>query len=457
MRADLRTPRALKKLRADYHLGTSKEKLCSDRHISGPTLYALLPLAGIKPGKRKTGPPRALSKQKVAEVARLYRRGLRGTQLAESAGVHSGTIYRMLELAGVRRRDAGEYSDMETAPEVRRKMKAMYARKANLSVETVARECGFGIKRARRQLKKVVSHFRGNHGGERNKRVPESERKQIVTAYRDGMPIGRIAKHYNTSTVTVGKIVRDADSPRRNPLIPQHVVNSTAFDKLTADAAYWIGMLMADGNLSKDTNRIKLTLHTQDALHLATLATFVGTDAPVQEHTALKDGKTIQAATLRFSDARIHQKLTKLGVTPNKSLTAKASQRLIGNRHFWRGVIDGDGHLHIPKSSAQGVIHIGLTGGSLELAKQFKAYAAQIVGPDAVNFTFRTKVKTHHHQNYDVIVRGHLGSGARTLAKHLYLSGGPALARKRALAMEFQTWKSRSERKRERPPAGSLS
>jgi hypothetical protein len=47
---------------------------------------------------------------------------------------------------------------------------------------------------------------------------------------------------------------------------------------------------------------------------------------------------------LRFSSKRIAGKLTAFGVTARKSLTA----RVIGlqdNKHFWRGVVDGDGHI----------------------------------------------------------------------------------------------------------------
>jgi hypothetical protein len=45
---------------------------------------------------------------------------------------------------------------------------------------------------------------------------------------------------------------------------------------------------------------------------------------------------------------KLVQALQKYGLIPNKTPVAYAPDELKENRHFWRGVIDGDGYVGIP-------------------------------------------------------------------------------------------------------------
>ena len=47
-----------------------------------------------------------------------------------------------------------------------------------------------------------------------------------------------------------------------------------------------------------------------------------------------------------FGSIKVAKDLARCGVVPKKSLIAKPHEALLNNRHFWRGMIDGDGTLY---------------------------------------------------------------------------------------------------------------
>ena len=104
---------------------------------------------------------------------------------------------------------------------------------------------------------------------------------------------------------------------------------------------------MADGNIytGKTGNpRISLTVAARDWQHLFKFRKFLNCSNQISLKTSKLNGRTWIQYTLRFISKSIADRLIELGVTPRKSLTA----RVIGlenNRHFWRGVLDGDGYI----------------------------------------------------------------------------------------------------------------
>jgi len=126
-----------------------------------------------------------------------------------------------------------------------------------------------------------------------------------------------------------------------------HTMDESVFDAITEPSAYWIGDLMADGNINtgKTGNpRISLTIAARDREHLVKFRKFLNCSNPIQIKIIQVSGIVPKQYTLRFSSKRIAGKLIEFGVTARKSLTAKVIG-LQDNRHFWRGVVDGDGHI----------------------------------------------------------------------------------------------------------------
>src|SRR5439155_14915114 len=93
----------------------------------------------------------------------------------------------------------------------------------------------------------------------------------------------------------------------------------TVFDKITEQPAYWIGNLMADGNIyiGKAGNpRIALTVVQRDREHLVEFGKFLNSTYEILLKNTKVNGKAWTQYTLRVSSKRLAEKLIACGVTP---------------------------------------------------------------------------------------------------------------------------------------------
>lgn len=147
--------------------------------------------------------------------------------------------------------------------------------------------------------------------------------------------------------------------------------NPDAFKETTDESAYWIGFLMADGCISEakgSQTRVRLVLKKEDIDHLQKFKEFVKSDKPIYEYDHNK------SVEFSLNSSKMVKDLIHWGVTPRKSLTAKAHPDLEMNPHFWRGIIDGDGCIHTNKKGYKALILIG----SEFICKQFIEWASTV-------------------------------------------------------------------------------
>lgn len=135
----------------------------------------------------------------------------------------------------------------------------------------------------------------------------------------------------------------------------KHTFNEEFFcGEMSEEIAYWLGFLGADGNVYK--NCVQISLGAKDVAHLYKFMDSIGMcDAPQYR----KENNTYQ---LRINSKKMVQSLAAFGITPNKSLTySPLPMEFLGEnvRHYWRGMIDGDGWV-IQNSQRQKVV--GLCG-----------------------------------------------------------------------------------------------
>lgn len=124
-------------------------------------------------------------------------------------------------------------------------------------------------------------------------------------------------------------------------------LNEKAFDNMKSEEQfYWLGFMYADGNISKEGNRIEMRLSIKDVEHLEKFRKFLNLSTEIRTGTCNGNG----FCHLSVRNKHMWNTLNSLGCTPKKTLTLqfppmslfKSKENIL---HFIRGYVDGDGCL----------------------------------------------------------------------------------------------------------------
>lgn len=134
----------------------------------------------------------------------------------------------------------------------------------------------------------------------------------------------------------------------RNAERRRYSLDQAYFDAIdTPGKAYWLGFITGDGCITDD-GCLSVNLAAVDVGHLRSLATALGTSAPVKIARNQNKGKVFLRATLHVYSSRMCAALASCGVRPRKSLDCEpwdAPAHLA--RDYWRGFMDADGTIGI--------------------------------------------------------------------------------------------------------------
>lgn len=181
----------------------------------------------------------------------------------------------------------------------------------------------------------------------------------------------------------------------------QKAYNPAAFDNIEdPEVQYWAGFMMADGCVTKLSNRqafIQLALSAPDREHVAKFRAFLKAEHPVRDYgpkpTRWPDGTVgVDKGHARISlhSDRLAAGLARFGVLPRKTMTA-SSELGSTSSHFWRGVCDGDGHIRVNSLSRQKDVARVQMLGSEALMRQFSTFINErIPGHDIRAFSFKS-------------------------------------------------------------------
>ncbi len=200
----------------------------------------------------------------------------------------------------------------------------------------------------------------------------ESILQEIIREYKSGVSARKLGFKYDVADVTIASLLKRHDVFIRNRSNAKRTnqINENAFDKITEESAYWIGFILADGNVhqaKKRSKQLNIGLAEKDWEHLEKFKKFIGSNKPLYYNN--------KAVFISISSNRIVEKLAEYNIVPRKSNIAKVPDQLKNNRHFWRGMIDGDGWVTLTK---QGYPCIGLCG-TIDVVQNF----INIVGKNA--------------------------------------------------------------------------
>ena len=117
----------------------------------------------------------------------------------------------------------------------------------------------------------------------------------------------------------------------------QQTIIGNYFEKIDSEEkAYWLGFMYADGNVSKNSNNIEISLKPGDINHLRKFAKTINFTNKISVSNT--------RCRLCFANKQMKQDLINNGCIPAKSLILKYPK--INNNliiHFIRGYFDGDG------------------------------------------------------------------------------------------------------------------
>jgi hypothetical protein len=191
----------------------------------------------------------------------------------------------------------------------------------------------------------------------------------------------------------------------------RYSLNETFFDQIdTPEKAYWLGFIAADGFV-RDNRTWGLRLMASDGYHVAALGVAVGSGAAVKPE---QGGRQIL-----FHSIHMVQALAKVGITRQKSSTCLPwDGPAVLMPHYWRGAIDGDGHI---SKTRDYVSYCGTPA----MVEAFRAFAHGVCG---VNAACRQGVGM-----WVMNINGKRQTPP--LVRALYEIDGPVLERKRAAAL----------------------
>ncbi len=190
-------------------------------------------------------------------------------------------------------------------------------------------------------------------------------------------------------------------------------LDESVFNNISEESAYWIGFLMADGCIMSSGNSyiVELSLNIKDKKHLEKFQKFLKTNRPMTYHKN-------NIARISINSLKIGNKLISHGIVPRKSKTEEVIG-LQNNKHFWRGMIDGDGSIIINRTYPR----IDLVG-SHKILSQYRKFIKKII--------YKNKCSIRKHETiYRVTVEG---KGAFKLIDYFYKNNKVSLIRKNKIA-----------------------
>jgi len=195
-----------------------------------------------------------------------------------------------------------------------------------------------------------------------------------------------------------------------------------AFDVINnEEAAYWLGFIAADGDVSNEGLRIGLS--TRDADHIRKFSRWLALDMPI--YTGI-DNLGRPVSTFEIISKHLVEALDKYGIVPRKTYVMKHLPSIPHTlmRHFLRGYIDGDGYLSTDVKTGAG---FGVEAHNKSIVEEIQNWFIQELG---VRRTSLIHSGNWHYRQYG---NGQVGK----IVSYLYSDASVYLDRKYHLAQRI--------------------
>lgn len=289
-----------------------------------------------------------------ARVVEMFLAGTPLERVAAAVGMSRQCAARVVRAAG---HDSARGQKVRPDADVTARVMAMYH--AGEDVCDIAKAVGIGRTTCFNLLRREGAPWRAGQSSKRRPWTAEEEaelRRLYVEERLSGIEIG---KRIQRCDQHVGRKLRELGLVNGPGMRPVYTADHGYFRVIdTEEKAYWLGFISADGCVMRRT--LTVALKESDRGHLHKLAAAIRYDGPLHDRVSRCRGGHFPQVGLTVTSAEFAADLPRHGVTPRKSLTL---QPWDGPEHllpaYWRGLVDGDGHIRITK---RGHPECGLTG-----------------------------------------------------------------------------------------------
>lgn len=238
----------------------------------------------------------------------------------------------------------------------------------------------------------------------------EEQIKDIKERYLNGESCVNIGKVYNVSNKTIRRILDNENVQSRGNR--KHDYDEHIFDTIdSAEKAYWIGFIAADGYVNEQRSFMRIKLQECDLGHLQKFIKFIGGDEGMIKH----EYHNLTGNKLYYAEVNgkyFVNSLVKLNLRQGKS-SGKEQLSPIPKKYirdYIRGLWDGDGHIEETKLDLISSVEI------LEFVQNY------------LHETCDTNIGkiTNHCNTYRIFIC----QNRDKVLKHLYYDGCIALDRK---------------------------
>lgn len=235
----------------------------------------------------------------------------------------------------------------------------------------------------------------------KNTNMPETSIRRYIKEFKLGYMIEKPKEHRN------------------------YMMKEDYFESIdTEEKAYFLGLLMADGNVVNDHNRycIRLSLKSEDVYLLEFFLAELESDSDVKIDKYLR-------GTARVWSKKMFYDLNKLNIIPNKTGKEKMPhipEDLIN--HFIRGFFDGDGTIYKRKNRKRHKCTIGLCCQSEEFIKEVNM---------KLNKYCNVTIPYYFHKNNAIEAKTESLDKCKKILEWMYKDASIAMIRKYKRAKEY--------------------
>jgi hypothetical protein len=172
----------------------------------------------------------------------------------------------------------------------------------------------------------------------------EEQINNIITRYKDGESCAKIGQDYDVKQQTINRLLHQNNVIVSNR---KHNFNEDYFKKIdTAEKAYWLGFIAADGYVHEKRGFMRIKLQECDKDHLIKFVQTIDGDMNMikYEYHNLTGNKQyyVEVNSRKFIDNLINLNIRQ-GKSSGKEQLTPIPKRYI--RDYIRGLWDGDGHI----------------------------------------------------------------------------------------------------------------